>query len=131
MKHEIHPYRKYNLKKQTVFSISAFFFCYPTVLLTSIVFLIPTILIYTFLPELRNLHGKCLVCYMLALLVMYTCLIILKIYTQDITNSIVCIIFGYVMYDSMWVAFFFLNVISFDIYSTFKWVIKLSHVHMS
>lgn len=44
----------------------------------SVPFLILTFLVYAIVPELRNLHGKSLMCYVLGLIIAYTILINLQ-----------------------------------------------------
>lgn len=48
-------------------------------MLFSIPFMVLTILVYLFIPELRNQHGKSLVCYLFGLIVGYTMLCIIAL----------------------------------------------------
>lgn len=50
----------------------------------SIPFLIATFLVYAFIPELRNLHGMCLMAYCGGLIVAYAFLAYLKLHTGKI-----------------------------------------------
>lgn len=88
-------------------------------MIISLPFLLATFLVYAFIQELRNLHGLALMSYLSALFVLYTSMIIIKLGTS-LHESDYCEIVGYTAYASILVAFFFLNVISIDIYSTFR-----------
>ncbi|XP_035786269.1 G-protein coupled receptor Mth2-like isoform X1 [Anopheles albimanus] len=94
---------------------------YPVGMLISVPFLLMTFFVYACIPELRNMHGKSLMCYVLGLSVGYTVLSLvqLKVFPG---SSISCAISGYIVYFSFMVSFFWLNVMSFDIYWTFKGV---------
>ena len=86
----------------------------------SIFFLYLTLLVYFFLPELRNLRGKILMLYMLAIISFYT---FLFINTERYTVSrATCSAFGFITYGSAIIAILLLNVIHFDYFSTFLWV---------
>lgn len=50
------------------------YFSFILAMLTSVPFFIITVLVYLVIPELRNLHGKALCCYLSCLVVGYSCL---------------------------------------------------------
>ncbi|XP_046965756.1 G-protein coupled receptor Mth-like isoform X4 [Vanessa cardui] len=92
-----------------------------TCMLISCVFILATVAVYGWLPELRNLHGRVLMAYLLCLFVGFICMatmqILLKI--NDISvNS--CVALSIIIYFSLLAAFFWLNVMCFDIWWTFS-----------
>lgn len=62
-------------------------------LIVSVPFLVLTFLVYALIEKLQNLHGKCLTCHVLSLLVAYICLIIVG-FTNVTVNSAFCVILG-------------------------------------
>ncbi|XP_055537392.1 G-protein coupled receptor Mth2-like isoform X4 [Wyeomyia smithii] len=82
----------------------------------SIPFLVATLLIYVCIPELRNIHGKSLICYTLALTVTYIVLLFINFHSTVIP----CSVLGYMLYFSVLVSFFWLNVMCIDIFWTFS-----------
>ncbi|EDW81951.2 uncharacterized protein Dwil_GK25390 [Drosophila willistoni] len=78
-----------------------------------------TIGVYLYLPKLRNLHGKCFACYLGSLFVGYL-ILLLNMYKVLITYLFLCFIAGYVGYFSILAAFFWLNVMSFDLWNSFR-----------
>lgn len=87
----------------------------------SVPFLIATFLVYAILPELRNVHGKSLMCYLLGLTVGYSVLSYIQFKGGDHSiESATCRIFGYITYFSLMFAFFWLSVISFDLWWNFR-----------
>ncbi|XP_055619911.1 G-protein coupled receptor Mth2-like isoform X3 [Toxorhynchites rutilus septentrionalis] len=82
----------------------------------SIPFLVATLLIYACIPDLRNIHGKSLICYVLALTIAYVVLLLINFNIAIIP----CNVQGYVLYFSVLVSFFWLNVMCFDIFWTFS-----------
>uniref|UniRef100_A0A182Q5Y6 G-protein coupled receptors family 2 profile 2 domain-containing protein n=1 Tax=Anopheles farauti TaxID=69004 RepID=A0A182Q5Y6_9DIPT len=94
---------------------------YPIGMLLSVPFLLLTFLVYACIPDLQNMHGKSLMCYVLGLSVGYTVLSMVQLRVFP-GASASCVISGYIVYFSFMVSFFWLNVMSFDIYWTFKGV---------
>ncbi|KAI8126117.1 G-protein coupled receptor Mth2 [Lucilia cuprina] len=86
----------------------------------SVLFLIPTIVVYISLKELRgNLRGKLLICYILSLAIGY--IIIALINISELQFDIYsCNILGYTCYFFLVAAFLWLNVLCFDIWKNFK-----------
>ncbi len=50
---------------------SLIFFIYPYLMFISSIFLIVTFIVYAIIPEIRNVHGICIMCHVAALTVMY------------------------------------------------------------
>uniref|UniRef100_A0A1Q3FLM5 Putative g-protein coupled receptor mth2 n=1 Tax=Culex tarsalis TaxID=7177 RepID=A0A1Q3FLM5_CULTA len=85
-------------------------------IIISIPFLLATLLIYACLPELRNIHGKSLICYVFSL----TCTYLVILHLNMNWDLIPCEIVGYLFYFWVLVSFFWLNVMCFDIFWTFS-----------
>ncbi|XP_058833696.1 G-protein coupled receptor Mth2-like isoform X2 [Topomyia yanbarensis] len=85
-------------------------------IILSIPFLLATLFIYACIPELRNIHGKSLICYILALTFAYVMLLLINFHCSFIP----CNVMGYMLYFSVLVSFFWLNVMCFDIFWTFS-----------
>lgn len=96
----------------TVFSILG--------MLLSVPFLLATFLVYACLPELRNVHGKCLLCYLVGLTTGYIVLAFLQLNGSNYIKPSTCQLIGYAIYFSFLSAFFWLNVISFDLWWNFR-----------
>lgn len=58
------------------------FTMFPIGMLLSTVFMALTLVVYGLLPELRNLHGKCLMCHVACLLMAYLSLSIIQLGTS-------------------------------------------------
>lgn len=87
-------------------------------ILLSLPFLIATFVIYAWIEELRNLHGKCLMFYVLSLIILHIDLVIIQ---ADYLNvGFLCTLAGYVLYFFTFLSNFWLNVMSFDIFQTFR-----------
>ncbi|CAG9803976.1 unnamed protein product [Chironomus riparius] len=97
------------------------FSVYPIGMLFSIPFLIITFCVYAFIPELRNLHGKCLMCYVLSLTILYISLSAVQLDRENVLlETIQCAVFGFSIYICVLLCFFWLNVMCYDIWSTFR-----------
>lgn len=96
------------------------FFPFATAMLFSIPFMLLTIAVYLLIPELRNQHGKSLVCYLVGLTVGYSLLCCLLLVEGIDPLSLSCKMFGYTTYFFFMSAFFWLNVISFDLWHNFR-----------
>lgn len=87
----------------------------------SLPFLLITFCVYGFITELRNLHGKSLMCYVFSLSTLYISLSVVQLEGNTfMPEGIPCIFTGYTIYISVLLCFFWLNVMCFDIWSTFK-----------
>ncbi|XP_075977842.1 putative G-protein coupled receptor Mth-like 3 [Anticarsia gemmatalis] len=91
-----------------------------TCMLISCFFIILTVAVYAWLPELRNLHGMVLMAYLLSFLVGFTFTATMQL-LMIISNidSTTCVVFSFIMYFSLLAAFFWLNVMCYDIWATF------------
>lgn len=90
-------------------------------MMISVPFLIITFLVYGFIPELRNLHGKSLMCYVVGLTLLFTSLSVVPLGRVVLeSNTMLCSISGYMIYTSVLLCFFWLNVMCYDIWSAFK-----------
>ncbi|XP_059225654.1 G-protein coupled receptor Mth2-like [Stomoxys calcitrans] len=86
----------------------------------SVLFLIPTIVIYIMLKELRRkLGNKILICYLISMAVGYLIISYINI-SQAKHGYIACSIIGYVGYFFLMAAFVWLSVLCFDIWYCFK-----------
>lgn len=89
-------------------------------MLFSIPFMILTIVVYLSIPELRNQHGKSLVCYLIGLIIGYSLLAISSLQLDAYSSLAFCKSLGYVAYYFFMAAFFWLSVISFDLWHNFR-----------
>jgi G protein-coupled receptor Mth (Methuselah protein) len=87
-------------------------------LFVSLPFLIVTLLVYALIPELRNVHGKCMMCYLTNMVIGYT--LIPMVLLKNHYDSPMCEILAYVTYYTILLNFFWVNVICFDIWWTFS-----------
>lgn len=89
-------------------------------MLTSVPFIVATILVYILIPELHNLHGKCFLCYMICLMVGYIVQATTKLITYKHLDKTRFTIFGYLIYISFISSFLWSNVISYDLWRSFR-----------
>uniref|UniRef100_A0A1E1WCB0 G-protein coupled receptors family 2 profile 2 domain-containing protein n=2 Tax=Pectinophora gossypiella TaxID=13191 RepID=A0A1E1WCB0_PECGO len=100
---------------------SALYIAYAIGLMLSVPFLLATFLVYAFIPELRNLHGMCLMAYCAGLIVAYPLLAYLKMQVGDVNVEISgCMAIAFIIYYAFQSSFFWLNVMCFDIWRTFS-----------
>ncbi|XP_043522794.1 probable G-protein coupled receptor Mth-like 3 isoform X2 [Frieseomelitta varia] len=85
-------------------------------LVVSIPFFFATFFVYAIIPELRNLYGKTLMCYVGCLILAYTFLVLAKL---NYLKFIFCSTIAFIIYFSFLASFFWLNVMCFDIWWTF------------
>ncbi|KAL1452093.1 hypothetical protein WDU94_006406 [Cyamophila willieti] len=91
----------------------------------SIICLLVTFLVYAIIPELRNLHGRCLMCHIISLIFAYLFLVSIQILAKvpefhDLVKEELCVKFGFLIQFFFLAAFFWLNVMCFDIWWTFS-----------
>lgn len=93
-------------------------------MLISVPFLIVTFLVYALIPELRNLHGKNLMCYVSVLAVGYSLMSFIHLFTRqgNSVSTTTCSVVGYMAYFSFIASFFWLNAMCVDIWWTFRGV---------
>jgi G protein-coupled receptor Mth (Methuselah protein) len=89
-------------------------------MLFSVPFLIATFLVYALIPELRNIHGKSLMCYVSGLTIGYISLSISQLHDGSTIPEPACEILGYVTYSALLISFFWVNVMCIDIWLTFR-----------
>ncbi|XP_061707897.1 probable G-protein coupled receptor Mth-like 3 isoform X2 [Cydia pomonella] len=75
-----------------------------------------TFLVYVSLPELRNLHGRTLICHSGTMLLAFSFLARVQ---YDKVEDHLCVLFGYMIYFGFVSAFAWLNVMCLDIWWTF------------
>ncbi|EEB14456.1 class B secretin-like G-protein coupled receptor GPRmth1, putative [Pediculus humanus corporis] len=97
---------------------------YPVGMIISMPFLLATFIVYS-LPELRNLHGKNLMSEVASLLTAYIALVTTQLGGNTISDTL-CIICGFLTQYGFLATFFWLNVMCFDIWSTFSGFGKFS-----
>lgn len=102
-------------ENQTVRSIFS-----PIGMLLSVPFIIATFFVYLCIPELCNLHRKCLLCYLIVLAVGYVTMAFVQLNGNNYMEPIPCKSIGYVMYFSFLSAFLWLSVISFNLWFDFR-----------
>lgn len=91
------------------------------VMLISVPFLVITFLVYACISELRNLHGKALMCYLVGLIFLYLSFSLIQLNHEKIREiSWLCTSVGYIAFISVLVCFSWLNVMCYDIYFTFR-----------
>ncbi|KAL0273599.1 UNVERIFIED_CONTAM: hypothetical protein PYX00_006232 [Menopon gallinae] len=85
----------------------------------SCVFLLATFLVYLFSPRSQNLYGKSLMCYVACLFSAYMSLAVIQLFTEHLDPS-GCAAAAYSTLFFFLAAFFWLNIMSFDIWKTFR-----------
>ncbi|XP_066587466.1 G-protein coupled receptor Mth2-like [Prorops nasuta] len=94
-------------------------FDFPIGMIISVPFLLVTFLVYTLIPDLRNMHGNTLRCYIGPLIVAYISLAVLQITPPAQMSDIACLFIAFIIHFSFLSSFFWLNVMCFDIWWTF------------
>lgn len=89
-------------------------------MIISVPFLLVTFLVYLFVPQLRNMHGKCLICNFGSLMVGYIILAWIKLQGWKADEDL-CIPMGRITYFALLSAFFWTNVISYDLHLNFRY----------
>lgn len=97
---------------------NAFHRIIPSGMLLSVPFIVATILVYLCIPELRNVHGKCLVCYLTGLAIGYSVLACVQLNGNEPVPELLCKSAGYIIYFAFSAAFLWLSAISFDLWWT-------------
>lgn len=95
------------------------------VMLLSVPFLLVTLGIYAFFKELRNIHGKCFMCCITGLIFFYLSFAIIQLQQEKLLLlPWLCKITGCIAYVSTMICFFWLNVMGYDIWLTFRFVVR-------
>lgn len=89
-------------------------------MLVSVPFIALTVLAYILLPELHNLHGNCLICYLICLGFGYTLTAKIKLDGWNYVKPTICITCGQLMYFFLVSAFLWSNVISYDLWMNLR-----------
>ncbi|XP_011171921.2 G-protein coupled receptor Mth2 [Solenopsis invicta] len=89
-------------------------------LLVSLPFLLLTFVVYSILPELQNIHGYTIRAYAGSLFITYTIMYCGQQVSELQVDEKTCIILAYILNFSFLSSFFWLNVICFDIWWTFR-----------
>lgn len=93
-------------------------------MLLSVPFLLVTLGIYAFIKELRNIHGKCFMCCITGLIFFYLSFAIIQLLQEKLLQwPWLCKLTGCVAYISTMICFFWLSVMGYDIWSTFRFVV--------
>ncbi|XP_072744286.1 G-protein coupled receptor Mth2-like isoform X2 [Anoplolepis gracilipes] len=90
-----------------------------------ILFLVPVFLVYSILPELRNVHGFMLRNYSGALSVAYTIDIVTILIKADVVQYPVCLTVAFFTYFCFFTSFLWLTIMSFDMWWTFRGLCSL------
>lgn len=93
------------------------------VMLTSVPFIIATILVYILIPQLLNLVGKCVVCYLANLGSFYIIVAFVQIKgaKEEPIDEKLCTFLGYLIYFLQRSTFAWSSVISFDLCFNFRY----------
>ncbi|XP_016955241.1 probable G-protein coupled receptor Mth-like 2 isoform X1 [Drosophila biarmipes] len=89
------------------------------VMILSLTCMVLTIGVYLFVKKLRNLYGKCFVCYMSSLFLAY---LLLLLDLWHLTSGL-CLTAGFLGYFFVMAVFFWLSVISLDLFNGMKGVL--------
>lgn len=101
-------------------------------MLASTPFILATILVYMCVPELRNMHGIILTCYLATLAVAYATLASVQMINGQLLWHIeqpACKIIAHIIYFTFLSTFFWTNVLSFDLWWGFRYVASLNETH--
>uniref|UniRef100_A0A182N959 G-protein coupled receptors family 2 profile 2 domain-containing protein n=1 Tax=Anopheles dirus TaxID=7168 RepID=A0A182N959_9DIPT len=91
---------------------------YSIGILVSLPFLVATFVVYALLPEMQNIPGKSLMCYVASLAVAYLLVALMRFNVYSYRSGW-CFATGYLVYTALLASFFWLNVMAFDIFWTF------------
>ncbi|KAG5683384.1 hypothetical protein PVAND_012669 [Polypedilum vanderplanki] len=107
----ITKYSKESSKRQ-----DAKFTIFPTGMFISAFFFFLTIVVFASIPDLRNLHGKCLMCNLIGLDIFYFTLTMIQVYNDQMMDvSLLCYFAAYTTYFTLFIAFVWLSIVSFDL----------------
>ncbi|XP_020278460.1 G-protein coupled receptor Mth2-like [Pseudomyrmex gracilis] len=82
----------------------------------SAIFLIATLAVYVILPELRELQDKAMMAAVTTMAVSYTVLSIQHLRPSMQDERTTCVTFGFILYFSFMSAFFWLNIVAFNVW---------------
>ncbi|XP_063383774.1 G-protein coupled receptor Mth2-like [Cydia fagiglandana] len=116
------PVPEDEFESNSIFLVSGF--------LVSSVFLILVLIVYCLLPELRNLCGKILMAYVACLLATFLSFALLDFISMaDENTEIICLIFTFLIHYFCLACFCWMNVMSIDIWWTFRGYAKARPIH--
>ncbi|KAF4530599.1 hypothetical protein B566_EDAN006805 [Ephemera danica] len=95
-------------------------YLYPVLLIISVIFLMLTLAVYLLAPEARNMHGRCLSVHCGCLLIGFLGLFVNRLAGEKAKLPL-CYTIALVTYYFLMASFFWLNVMSFDIWQTFRY----------
>lgn len=90
------------------------------VMMISAPLMVVTILVYVTIPELLNLCGKCIVCYLVSLTTFYISLSYVYLHAGSYISSTVCTMLAYTIYFAYLSTIIWLNVLSYDFWKHFR-----------
>lgn len=95
-------------------------YVYPVLLMVSCVFLVITLFVYVWIPELRGkLHGRCLLSMVSSLLATYVLMTVVQLAVEGMSDP-ACLACAFLKQLTMLASFFWLNVMCFDIWRSLK-----------
>lgn len=97
-----------------------FCFLFFSAMLISVLSIIATEFVYACVPKLRNLNGKCLMCYLASLAIGYTLVSLLQLNGINHIEPMLCYSVAHLIYFSLLSAFLWLNVVNFDLWQSFQ-----------
>ncbi|XP_053609920.1 G-protein coupled receptor Mth2-like [Plodia interpunctella] len=97
-----------------------------TGMIISCVFLVLVLVVYSLLRELRNLCGKVLMAYVFCLLMSFALLIVMQERDLDVAQ---CLGFSFAVYFFFIATFCWMNIMSYDIWWTFRGYAKARPIH--
>ncbi|XP_073994351.1 probable G-protein coupled receptor Mth-like 3 isoform X2 [Rhodnius prolixus] len=104
---------------------------YSICLLISDLFLVITLIVYMAFPTLRDLQGKSLMSFTACLCLGYFLLAIMQLeYFGFYISTEFCLIMGFILYYLLMSSFFWLSVISFNIWRSASWQITWSDAQL-
>lgn len=83
-----------------------------------------TFVVYLYLPDLDHFFGKMLMCYLSGPVISYFLIVLVKLKGISSESSIYETI-GYIVFFAFISSFAWVNVISFDLWKSFRWVFAL------
>ena len=92
---------------------------HPYFLFTSAVFLVATFVVYALIPEIRNIHGVVIMCYVVSRAAAYLIFGILQLVSNK--SAVICQIMAVTVHFAYLSTYTWLNVVCFDIWWTLRY----------
>lgn len=89
-------------------------------MLISVLFIVATLFVYGCIPKLRNLRGKCVMCFLATLAIAYILLSYVQLNGSNHIADSFCVSLAHLIYLSFLSAFAWSNVINFDLWLGFQ-----------